>query len=382
VLVTVVALILIGTPALARVRMSALGADRDSSLAARTAHDLRPADVPPNTAMIAESRRVDAELRLQSIAIVPQAADALDAALDAGTTLAAFPRAQAHLETLGFLFERDWFGNIPVGVLTGHTPCVDLAARQPRDITPLAATGAFILHGRTYAAAPGGALVTITNTPPVRVTAIEPRSIPFEARNEGATTAIRVPRTGRDAAVTVTLDRSPASVAAAAEDTSPVTLCPGALRSPFALGRRLDASAALRMDNNWSFISGWHTVEADPDLFRWTGARESIVRVTMSPPGPVRITITATPAATADRQPSLALRVNQCVLASRAMPESLSDYEWEAGRECWRAGTNELAIGVTPLVSPATLSASHDTRLLGARIGAIRLARVPVLLRP
>ena len=102
----------------------------------------------------------------------------------------------------------------------------------------------------------------------------------------------------------------------------------------------------------------------------------------MSSPGPVRITLTATPAAMADRQAAVEQLVNRCVLPSRAMPQALSDYDWVAGRECWRAGTNELAIGVTPLVSPATLSASHDTRLLGARIGAIRLARLPPLLRP
>jgi hypothetical protein len=52
------------------------------------------------------------------------------------------------------------------------------------------------------------------------------------------------------------------------------------------------------------------------------------------------------------------------------------DYEWVAGEGCWQPGVNQLWIRVTPLVSPASLFATHDTRLLGARIGAIRLARV------
>jgi hypothetical protein len=57
------------------------------------------------------------------------------------------------------------------------------------------------------------------------------------------------------------------------------------------------------------------------------------------------------------------------------MQQGQGDYEWSVGRECWRAGMNQLSIAITPLISPAALFTSHDTRLLGARIGAIRLAR-------
>jgi hypothetical protein len=36
---------------------------------------------------------------------------------------------------------------------------------------------------------------------------------------------------------------------------------------------------------------------------------------------------------------------------------------------------NQVWIAISPLISPASFFKTHDTRLLGARIGAIRLAR-------
>lgn len=375
IVVAVVAVVLVAAPALARVRLSSLGRDTDSSLAARAAYDLRPADLPPNAAMIAETRRVDAALRLQSIDIVPQTPAALDDALRGGRVLAAFPGAQANLEPLGFLFERAWFGNIPVSILIAHTPCVDLVDGEWRDISPLAATGAFVLQGPSFGTAPGGAVVKVS-APAATVTAIEPRSIPYEVKDEDGETMIRVPRTGRNDAVTVTLDRSPVSATATADEGGHVTLCAGPLRSPLTLGSRVDASAALRMDDNAAFVSGWHPVEADPDPFRWTAAPASLVRVTMAPAGAARITITATPASRAAQEPRIGVTVNQCALPSRPMPQALTDYEWIAGAECWRPGINDVIVRVTPLISPSSLFATHDTRLLGARIGALRLSRV------
>ncbi len=105
------------------------------------------------------------------------------------------------------------------------------------------------------------------------------------------------------------------------------------------------------------------------------GAPDAVLLVGVAPPGPIRVTITATPASRPAQHPEMSLRVNDCRLASQAMPAGQGDYEWLAGERCWRAGMNQIAIGVTPLLSPAASFASHDTRLLGARVGAIRLTR-------
>ena len=136
------------------------------------------------------------------------------------------------------------------------------------------------------------------------------------------------------------------------------------------------ATVALPMTSATAFGPGWHSAEADPDPFRWTSGPRSSVRITTAPPGPIRVTITATPAAPQVQQPSLAVTVNACALSPQAMPPGQGDYEWAVPARCWRAGANHLWVGVTPLVTPASLNGGPDTRLLGARVGAIRLARV------
>ena len=372
-IVTVVAIVLIAGPSLTRARLSALGRDLDSSLGARAAYEVRAADLPSNAAMIAESRRVDGTLRLSSIAIVPQAAEDLDAALKGGKTLLAFPNARANLETLGFLFERAFIGNVPVAVVAGHAPCVELVKGEWRDVSMLTAAGSFTLHGPTYDSAPGGVMMHVTHPQPARVTAIEPRSITFEIENAGDLTAIHVPRTGREDAVTVTLESPPVSAIAKADDDHAVRMCAGALKAPL-LGRTT-ASVQLRMNEYAPFVSGWHPIEADPDFFRWTAAPDATVRVAIAPVSDIRIAVTATPASRPAQRPSIALSVNNCRLDTRPMQAGQGDYEWVAGKDCWREGFNQLAINTSPLISPAALFATHDDRLLGARIGAIRLMR-------
>ena len=256
------------------------------------------------------------------------------------------------------------------------TACIDLVDGQWRDASTLAASGAFILHGPAYGSAPGGAVVKLAGSQPIRVSTIEPRSVPFEVSADAAETTIRIPRTGREDAVTVTLDAPPASATATADEGTPVTMCPGPLRTPLLLDRRADASAQIHMNELHPFVSGWHPVEADPDFFRWTASENAIVRIPIAPPGPVRLTITATPAAPAAQKPAIAVRVNGCRLESTPMRQGQGDYEWVTGSECWQPGMNLLTISVTPLISPASLVATHDTRLLGARIGSIRLARM------
>jgi hypothetical protein len=374
-IVTVVALVLIAGPSLTRARLSALGGDLDSSLGARAAYEVRPADLPSNAAIIAESRRVDAVLRLSSIAIVPQTAEDVDAALGGGKTLLAFPNARANLETLGFLFERAFIGNVPVAVVAGHAPCIELVKGEWRDVSMLTAARSFTLHGPTYDSAPGGIMMHVTHPQPARITAIEPRSITFEIENAGDLTAIHVPHTGREDAVTVTLESPPVSAVARADDDHAVRMCAGALTAPLLLGRTT-ASAQLRMNDYAPFVSGWHPIEADPDFFRWTAAPDATVRVAIAPVSDIRITVTATPASRPAQHPSIALSVNHCRFDPRPMQAGQGDYEWIAGKDCWRDGFNQLAISTSPLISPAALFATHDDRLLGARIGAIRLFRM------
>ena len=379
---TAAAIALVASSALARGRFSELGRDRPSSLAVRAAFDVRPADLPANAALVAESRRVDAAILLSAkqaghdLAMVPQSPAAIDKALGGVTTLYAFSRARANLERLGYMFEREWIGNAGAAVLLGHAPCVALLPGEWRDVSPLVAAGSFVLHGGAPGEAPGGAVVRLLNPERPRVATIEPRSIPFEMIDpQPGSIAVRVARTGRTDPVIVTLDSVPVSATATAEDASPVTLCQGILRAPLTVGT--GNTATVRMNDSAPFLSGWHPVEADPDLFRWTAEPDAVLLISVAPAGPLRITITATPAARTAQDPRIALRVNDCRLDTQPMQAGQGDYEWLAGEPCWRAGMNQLAIGVTPLVSPAALLASHDTRLLGARIGAIRLTRVP-----
>ena len=131
------------------------------------------------------------------------------------------------------------------------------------------------------------------------------------------------------------------------------------------------------MNDGAPFGSGWHSLEADPDFFRWTGAPDASVRVSVAPPGPIRVTITATPASRPSQKPTIELTVNACRLQSMPMRPGQGDYEWDVTEDCWRSGFNQLWISTMPLISPAALFVTHDTRLLGARIGAIRLARLP-----
>jgi len=89
------------------------------------------------------------------------------------------------------------------------------------------------------------------------------------------------------------------------------------------------------------------------------------------------VTITASPAARAAQHPTLGLTVNHCEFPARPMPPGQADYEWDVEQACWHAGVNQMWLQSAPLVTPASLVGGNDTRLLGARVGAIRLARIP-----
>ena len=71
------------------------------------------------------------------------------------------------------------------------------------------------------------------------------------------------------------------------------------------------------------------------------------------------------------------LAVNSCAFPTRPMPPGQNDFDWDVPAECWLAGTNQIWVGIAPTVSAASLGTGPDTRPLGARIGAIRLQRLP-----
>ena len=402
-LVAVVGVLLIAEPGLTRMRLSALGKDRDSEAQARMAYDFEVKDLPPDTAIVAESRRVDAALLLSSqrdgspALIVPQNVEQLQALAIRGRHIVGFSNARAHLERFGFLFERSWMGATEVAVLAGQMPCVPLEPGQWPDVSLLLANGSFILHAATPDAAPGGVILRLTDPQPIRFSSIEPRSIPFEMGpvvHDGAVgipeldraaaragvpqvVTLRIRETGRRDPITFAFASPPQNAVASADSATPVTLCAGVARADFALGRSATARAALRINVPGPFGSGWHAPEADPDPFRWTAAPNASIRISMAPPGPVHVTVTATPAAPARQRPTLGLAVNDCQLATRPMPPGQGDYEWDVEERCWHAGVNQLWLQSAPLVSPASLAGGHDTRMLGARVGAIRLARIP-----
>lgn len=398
-LLAAIAIVLVAEPGLARVRFWSLGKDGPSERRAQFASDVRIAELPPGTALVAESRRADAAVLLTSrlsghpAVIVPQQVELVRAALDTGRPIAAFAHGRDHLAQHGFLFERAWAGNVPVAMIAGHTPCVDLADSVWTDVSLLVAGGSFVVHGGQPDAAPGGVVLRQTGA---EVAAIEPRSIPFEVADTPAdaegvadlkaagarsgvtrVTSLRLPMTGRVSPVTVTLASAPAAAVATAEDPIAARLCAGPQRVDLTLGRDDTATASLPMNDGAPFGSGWHPLEADPDFFRWTAALDASVRVSVAPPGAIQVTITATPASRPAAAPTLALTVNGCRLATRPMQPGQGDYQWEVEEACWRPGFNQLWIATSPLITPASLFATHDTRLLGARIGAIRLARLP-----
>lgn len=401
-LVAVVGVMLIAEPTLTRVRLRALGRDRPSEEQARMAYDFRLGDLPPDVAIISESRRVDQTLLVSArrsgrpARLIPQTEAPLQSAIDRGLNVIAFANARTQLKRLGFIFERAWIGGAEVHWLTGRSSCVDLTPGAWPDVSLLLAGGSFVLYGATATAPPGGVIMRLTDPRPIRVASIEPRSIPFEigpvphdaavgigeldraAARSGVpqVVTLRVRETGRAEPVTLTLASPPQAAVAAAESPTPVRLCAVTSGTSLTLGRADAAAAVLPLNAPRPFGSGWHSPEADPQPFRWTAAASASVRVTLAPPGAIRVAVTAMPAARPAQRPALGLAVNECQQRARPMPPGPADYEWDVPASCWRAGFNQMWLETGPLVTPASLGAGPDTRPLGARIAAIRLARI------
>ena len=397
-LIGAIAVILIAAPVLTRARLAALGADAASERRVRIANDFPAAHAPDGAIVIAESRRADTALLLSSrlakrpISLVPQSVDQVAEASTSGRPVIAFEHARANLEPYGFLFEPDVIGNVTVARVVGRAPCVSLDSETWQDVSLLLANGSVVVHG-SNAAAPSGVVIRMAAPSPMAIAAIDPRSTGFEigdvaadaegvpqllampgSKDQGLRlTSLRIPASGRVAPVIVAFASPPAFAVATAEDPIATSLCPGPQRGGTMLGSAVNAS--VRMNDNIPFGPGWHPVEADPDLFRWTAAPDAVLRIAVSRPGTVRVTITATPASRPTQKPTIALRVNDCRLETHAMHAGQGDYEWRVEERCWKPGMNQLSIQTSPLISPASLFSTHDTRLLGARIGAVRLAR-------
>jgi len=381
-LIVLIGLLMIGEPVATRARLGTLGTDQRSEQQARMAYGFKVSDLPAGAAIVAESRRVDAALLLSSqragtpAAIIPQHLASLEAVVNRGRPLFAFSNGRANLAPFGFLFERSRAGAVEVAAVVGRTRCADLTPGEWADVSLLLATGSFIVHGAGPGTAPGGVILRLTDAEPARFASIEPRSIPYflETATGGATT-LRITETGRTSPVTFTFVTIPHNAVATAEGHSPVMICPGLQDGDPALGRNPAAMVSLPMTSA-AFGPGWHSAEADPDPFRWTAAPRSSMRITVAPAGPIHVTITATPAARSAQKPAIEFVVNTCAFPAQPMSPGQGDYEWHVPSHCWRPGPNQLWVGVTPLVSPAALSGSPDMRLLGARVGAVRLARV------
>lgn len=382
VVLALIAVLIAGEPTLTRGRLSSLDANRRSDAMAEMAYRFNLATLPAGANLVAESRRVDSALWLSTqraakpIPIVPQRLDLLERSLERGETLVAFANARANLAPFGFLFERVDAGAMEAVALAGRASCVGLAAGTWADVSLLLASGSFVVHGTEPGSAPGGVVVRLPGSPPARFAKIEPRSIPYslEAADTGST--LHIPATGRRTPVIFTFASVPQNAVATAETNAAVTLCPGPQSDALTLGRNPATLASLAMPSS-AFGPGWHDAEADPDPFRWTSAARSSVRITLAEAGTIRVTVTATPAAPSATGPAIAFAVNACEFPRQPMPPGQGDYQWLVPATCWRSGANQLWIEVTPLVSPATLSGSPDLRQLGARVGALRLARVP-----
>lgn len=401
-LAVIAALLLVGEPALTRGRLDTLGANVAFLENAATALRFNAADLPEGAALVSETRRMDAMIRLSSqiaghpASFAPQDGTALAGVAAAGRPVVAFSGGRDHLGRYGVLFERSWIGATGTFSVVGQVPCARLEAGRWDDVTLLVANGGFILHGATPHQAPGGIVMRLADPQPVQFAASDPRTIPYElgptvhdgavgisdldrviaGRGQWPLSTLAIRNTERPVPVTFRFQSAPVAAVATAADDHAVMLCPVPVAADPTLGSATMATSVPLLDGRF-FGPGWHTPESDPDVFRWTAEPDALVRISVAPVSAVQVTITATPAARANGRPTLGLSVNHCALSAAAMPPGQNDYSWDVGRECLQPGANALWLHAVPTVSAASLGTGPDTRPLGARIGAIRIRRLP-----
>lgn len=401
--VTLAGALMLADPSLTRAREVSLGEGAESEYLARVASAFRAGDLEPGTALLASTRRADVAVHLSSwqagrpTPIVPQDVVLLHALLDRHQPVAAFGLARRHAERMGFLFERRFAGNTAVGMLAGRAACVDLRAGEWTDVSLIAASGSVSLQGPRIDVAPAGMTLHLAAPNPIELSAIRPRfathrvdtgtgrsgpgldavdTLAATGTVGGPVTTVTLPAGDRPEPIELTFTSPPAAAVATSDGAGTARLCPGPLAADLMLGRDPSARAVISLGDPRAFGLGWHALEVGGEPFRWTAAARSTMDVTMAPTGGVRVTITASPAARPSQQPEIGLAVNGCRLERRPMPAGQTDHEWDVDATCWRDGINRLWIDSGPLVSPQSLGTGSDTRLLGARVGAIRLARL------
>ena len=397
--------LLVGQPAITRARMAAIGGDISPSLEHRFATELKPADLPEGRLVIANSRAADssillsAELADSPIALLPQRADLVASALEAGRRLVAFPSTRAQLASAGFLFERFFAGSIELSAVVGRQPCASLVPNQWTDVSLQLDGGTFSLQSDLPAAAPGLVSIYLAAPRPVRVRDRDRISTPYEStllapdagvegrrRLEAATargggmsgwpiTIVNVSSSDAPTQATFSLSEIPQAAVAISTIAPAITLCSASARTSPAIDSSPGAVSSARLMSPETFGAGWHTPEGGDATFRWTASGESSIRAHVTRPGPIRVTVTAMPAAPVSAGPRLGLSVNACALADQPLA-GFVDVSWVVPAECWLTGANQLWLRSGPMVSPASLGRGGDTRQLGTRVSAVRLERV------
>jgi hypothetical protein len=397
--------LLVGQPAITRARMAAIGGDVSPSLEHRMATELKPADLPEGRLVISSSRAADSSILLSAgladspIALVPQRADLVASALEAGQRLVAFPSTRAQLASAGFLFERFFAGSIELSAVVGRQPCASLVPNQWTDVSLQLDGGTFAMQSDLPAAAPGLVSIYLAAPRPIRVRDRDRVSTPYEStllapdagvegrrRLEAATargggmsgwpiTIVNVSSSEAPTQATFSLADIPQAAVAISTIAPAITLCSASARASLAIGSSPGAVSSARLMSPETFGAGWHTPEGGDATFRWTASGESSIRAHVTRPGPIRVTVTAMPAAPLSAGPRLGLSVNACALVEQPLA-GFVDVSWVVPTECWLTGANQLWLGSGPLVSPASLGRSGDTRQLGARVNAVRLERV------
>jgi hypothetical protein len=161
-------------------------------------------------------------------------------------------------------------------------------------------------------------------------------------------------------------------------DGSRVSLCADPPRAGPFLAGDADARLDLADSTNGVFGSGWHQVEGGgAQTFRWTAAPLADLLISLREPAGVDVVLRAMPAIDAARSVSaIHLRVNDWRTEPRQMLPGWHDYEWTIPAARWRAGVNEVSVGVPAVVRPSNPGAAgQDVRPFGVAVEHIGLAR-------
>ena len=137
-------------------------------------------------------------------------------------------------------------------------------------------------------------------------------------------------------------------------------------------------SVPMGQEGDAWFSAGWHASEGrGSGIVRWTASHEARVTVLLSQTQSVRMTLAAQLAVSGAGADGLHLTWNGTTI--RPERPFAGDGEWVIPASLTRRGQNTLTLHVAELVSPAALSGSSDTRLLGVAVS--RLMFEPLVAR-